>query len=84
MLFIVRTASTFSISTYSDRDLSIEKKDHMLNAQNTVDPSVSTICSYANSQDGKTYYSFDDRKPFKPLTDKKCEQLFANNNNIEQ
>lgn len=80
ILFIAGTTSVFAMSTQADSDLSIEKKDRMLNKQNTVDSCGSTIGSYVNSQDGKTYYSFDNGQTFEPLTDQEFEQQFPAKN----
>lgn len=76
MLLVAGTATAFAMSAQADSNLSIEDKDRMLNAQNTVDSSESTIGSYVNPQDGKTYYSFDGGKTFEPLTVEEFEQRF--------
>ena len=76
-LFIAGTTTAFAMSAQADSDLSIENKDRMLNDQNAVDSSDSTIGSYVNPQDGKTYYSFDGGKTFEPLTDEEFEQRFS-------
>ena len=76
-LLIAGTTTAFAMSAQADSDLSIENKDLMLNDQNAVDSSDSTIGSYVNPQDGKTYYSFDGGKTFEPLTDEEFEQRFS-------
>ncbi len=40
----------------------------------------STLMSYVNPDDGKTYYSFDDGKTFEPLTDAEFEARFPTPN----
>ncbi len=76
-LLIAGTTTAFAMSAQASSDLSIENKDRMLNDQNAVDSSGSTIGSYVNPQDGKTYYSFDGGKTFEPLTDEEFEQRFS-------
>ena len=69
-----------TMSTQADHNMSLEEKDRMLDAQNAAIPSESTIGSYVNPQDGKTYYSFDGGKTFEPLTDEEFEQRFPTPN----
>ena len=76
VLLIVGTATAFAVSAQANNELSIEEKDRLLDAQNTAVSSESTLGSYVNPKDGKTYYSFDGGKTFEPLTDEELEQRF--------
>ena len=52
-----------------------ELADRQLNAVN-ADTDESTLMSYVDSSDGKTYYSFDGGKTFEPMTDAEFEARF--------
>ena len=59
-------------------DCSREELDRKLNAEITA--SESSLMSYVDPKDGKTYYSFDGGKTFEPLTDEEFERRFPTPN----
>ena len=56
-----------------------ELADRQLNAV-SADTDESTLMSYVDPSDGKTYYSFDGGKTFEPLTDAEFEARFPTTN----
>lgn len=56
-----------------------ELADRHMNAIETED-TESTLMSYVDPSDGKTYYSFDGGKTFEPLTDAEFEARFPTTN----
>ena len=55
-----------------------EELDRKLNAEITA--SESSLMSYVDPKDGKTYYSFDGGKTFEPLTDEEFQRRFPTPN----
>ena len=53
-----------------------ELADQRMNAANDTTHEESTLMSYVDPADGRTYYSFDGGKTFEPLTDAEFEARF--------
>lgn len=53
-----------------------ELADQRMNAASDTTHEESTLMSYVDPADGRTYYSFDGGKTFEPLTDAEFEALY--------
>ena len=53
-----------------------ELADQRMNAASDTTHEESTLMSYVDPADGRTYYSFDGGKTFEPLTDAEFEARF--------
>ena len=76
-LHIIRDGSSISDVAVVTKQQCRELADRHMNAVSAdADTDESTLMSYVDPSDGKTYYSFDDGKTFEPLTDAEFEARF--------
>lgn len=75
---VLGATTAFATSVETDKALSPGGQNSRLNVEKIE--SESTILSYVNPNDGRTYYSWDGGKTFEPMTDEEYEQRFQQRN----
>lgn len=82
MLLIIVATTSFMTSAANANSLAkrrkstIEDIDRQMNKEATNSNESSTMMSYVNETDGKKYYSWDDGKTWKPMTDEEYNTMF--------
>lgn len=75
---VLGATTAFATSVETDKALSPGGQSNSVNVEKVENES--TILSYVNPNDGRTYYSWDGGKTFEPMTDEEYEQRFQQHN----
>lgn len=71
---VLGATTAFATSVETDKALSPGGQSNSVNVEKVQNES--TILSYVNPNDGRTYYSWDGGKTFEPMTDEEYEQRY--------